>query len=66
MQEILEGRRDAVGVGELFGRGPDERAVIFCDNGFRGAELDFPALHLPFDMGEDVAGVGQARDRAGA
>ena len=31
VQEVLEGRGDAVGVGELFGRGPDKRARIFGD-----------------------------------
>lgn len=66
MQEILEGRRDAVGVGELFGRGPDEWGALLGDPAAAGRELNLPALHPPLDMGEDVAGVGQARDRAGA
>ena len=65
VQEVLEGRGDAVGVGELFGRGPDESVVALRDHCSRRRELDGPALHLPFDMGEDVARIGQARDRKG-
>ena len=65
MQEVLESRGNAVGVGELFGRGPDKRARIFGDHCIGGCELDGPALHLPFDMGKDVARIGQARDCKG-
>ena len=65
VQEVLERRGNAVGVGEFFGRGPDKRARIFGDHCIGGCELDGPALHLPFDMGEDVARIGQARDCKG-
>lgn len=60
---MLESGGDAVGFGEFLWGGPDERRVVFGhDTRVWGFEKDLEAMHLPFDMGEDVAGVWQAVD----
>lgn len=60
---MLESGGDAVGFGEFLRGGPDEWDFVFgYDARVRVFEQDLKAAHLPFDMGEDVAGVWQAVD----